>query len=302
MKKGLWYAVIASLLLASHKLFAQHFLEYVNPATANTLWFGAVFVISSLFLLKMHAFNSKEILVSYGRHWKDGLIVGGLNAIAATLVYNAINLIGPATTSFLLRISMIFIVILGVVFLKERLHFHDLVGFALAIIGTIVISISDGHYFGLGVAIAIIATVAIALHQFFAKIFVAKIAPMKLVNIRTLFSSSLLLLFALVTRSFEPSKLPWQQFMLLLIGGAISVIGFYFFYKALEAAEVSKGAVIRSLDPFVVVIYSFLIYHGAPTAQEILGGSLIVLGVVAMTSHRGLISIISRVKNLVLPD
>ncbi len=279
---GLIYAVLSSLFLSTGFIFAKHFMKYANVETLNTLWFGIAFLVSIAILL---AKDSRKTIKAFREHWKDGMIVGGANALAASFWFNAINITGSTLTAFLVRFSTIFIILLGIIFLKEKLHIHDIIGLLIAIAGAFIINFSGGYNISSGVLVAIAASLAIAVHQVLSKVYVKTIEPLLLVSLRTLYTAAFLGLYALLTSKLQP--FPMGQVPFLTVAIVINaVFGFVFFYKALELMDVSKVAIIRTLDPFIVVIYALALYRAIPDARELAGGTLIVAGVlVTMYGH-----------------
>ena len=283
MQKGYVYALLAVLFLSSGLVFNKYLLQFVNPRMLSFAFFGTVFVSTTLVLLLT---DSKKFFDNLIKHWKDGVVVGGLNAIAATFFFLALDLLDPSTTAFLVRFSTIFIILIGVFFLKENLTRFDLLGILFAVGGALLINYGGAAYTRTGFFLALMAAIGIALHHTAAKMFVKKINPLILVNLRVLFTSAFLLIFVLVTSSLQP--VPYSALPVLIIGaGIIATTGFVFYYKALEHADISKVAVIRTLDPFMVVIYAYIAFRTLPLFQEIFGGSLIVFGVLIITlKHR----------------
>lgn len=279
---GLVYAVLSSLFLSTGFVLAKHFLQYTNPETLNTLWFGIAFIVSIAILLVR---NSSKTINAFKDHWKDGLVVGGANALAAGLWFHSINISGPTLTAFLVRFSTIFIIVLGILFLKEKLHLHDVAGLLIALAGAFTISFANGDYLKVGTLVALAASLAIAVHQVLSKVYVKTIDPLMLVSLRTLYTALFLLLYAAIFSKLQPfplGQLPWLTIAITVN----AVFGFVFFYKALELLDVSKVAIIRTLDPFIVVVYVFAIFRTVPDLNEIIGGTLVVAGVlVTMYGH-----------------
>lgn len=279
---GLVYAVLSSLFLSTGFVLAKHFLQYTNPETLNTLWFGIAFIVSIAILLVR---NSSKTINAFKDHWKDGLVVGGANALAAGLWFHSINISGPTLTAFLVRFSTIFIIVLGILFLKEKLHLHDVAGLLIALAGAFTISFANGDYLKVGTLVALAASLAIAVHQVLSKVYVKTIDPLMLVSLRTLYTALFLLLYAAIFSKLQPfplAQLPWLTIAITVN----AVFGFVFFYKALELLDVSKVAIIRTLDPFIVVVYVFAIFRTVPDLNEIIGGTLVVAGVlVTMYGH-----------------
>ena len=60
-------------------------------------------------------------------------------------------------------------------------------------------------------------------------------------------------------------------------------LGFFLFYKSLSFYEVSKAIAVRSIEPFFAVILALVILITIPTLSELIGGTLIVLGIIILS-------------------
>lgn len=272
---GVLYAILTSIFLSTGFVFAKHFLQFSNDETLNVLWFWIAFVVTIAILLLR---DRLKVVDLFRLHWRDGLIVGGANAVAAVFWFKAVESAGPTLTAFILRFSTIIIVFLGVLFLKEKLHLHDIIGTGIAIAGALVINAAMGSYFSYGTLIAFAACFAIAVHQVLAKVYVKNIDPVSLVCFRVFYTAIFVTIYAAATRTLQP--FPAHQLPLLTVAVIINaVIGFILLYKALELLDVSKVAVIRTLDPFVVIIFALAAFHTIPSLSQLIGGTLVVIGV-----------------------
>ena len=281
--KGYSYTILSGFLLTGSVVLNKHLLNFMNSRMLAFLFFATVFLSSAAIL----AFRYKHrYLKLIKNHWKDGLITGGFNGAAATFFFMSLELLDASTTAFLVRFSTVFIIIIGVFYLKDRITRLDLLGICIAVLGAFVINFSVVSFGKLGLIAALTAAMFIALHQVAAKMFVKRTAAFTLVNLRTMFSSTFLLVIALGTSSFHP--IPVSLIPLFLASGILAGAGFGFFYKSLETIEVSKGAVVRSLDPFMVLLYGFFLFGTLPSLHEIFGGILIILGVVIIILKRRL--------------
>ncbi len=292
MKSGLLYAVLSSLFLSTGFILAKRLLAYTNAETLNTLWFGLSFVLTISFLLMR---NRSKTVRLFRTNWKDGVVIGLVNAVAATLWFHSINISGPTLTAFLVRFSTIFIIILGVIFLKERLHLHDVVGLLIALAGAFIISLTGGNYLAKGAVIALLASFAIAVQVVVSKVYVKTIDPLTLVSMRALFTATFLAIYAAALSKLQP--FPAGQLPLLLVAVVLNaVLGFVFFYKSLELLDVSKVAVIRTVDPFVVVVYALAYFGTIPHPRELIGGLLVITGVLVTMYGHGITTMLRTVK------
>ena len=57
-------------------------------------------------------------------------------------------------------------------------------------------------------------------------------------------------------------------------------------YKSYQTIDVGKAQIIRSCFPFIVLVYSFLLYGKVPMEYQLIGGTLIVFGVAVLISAR----------------
>ena len=281
MNKGYVYALLAAVCLATTIVINSMVVDAVNSRMASFSFFFVVFVLSSVAL----SCRKISVVKNLKSHWKDGLIVGGFNATAATFFFLSLNYTSASTTAFLSRLSTIFIIIIGIIFLKEKLTAFDIPGMLLAVFGAFLINNASHDYTAVGLLMGIMAALGIALHQVSAKMFVKRIKPLNLVGIRTFYTSAILLIIATASQSLQ--KIPPGVVPLMLISGAIATVGFIALYKSFELADVSKVAIIRTIDPFIVLIYGVLFFEEYPTFTEVIGGSFIVAGVVLIIlKHR----------------
>ncbi len=250
-------------------------------------WFigGAIAATILVFVRKDLDFHSV-----LKKHWKHGLILGVTNALAALGWSSGMFLIGPNLLAFIWRLGTLFIILLGVLFLKERLSKVEILGAGLAVAGTVVLSYTNGNGSGLWILLPVMGALAAALHHFASKMFVKDTHPLVLVQMRVIFSLlSISLGVGLVTTLFDSVEFIWLPLHLLPLifftGILTAIVSFYLFFKAYEHLDVSKTAVIRTIDPFIVILYVFFIFRELPTEKDVVGGFMIVIGVLISVAH-----------------
>ncbi|MBI3033715.1 DMT family transporter [Candidatus Woesearchaeota archaeon] len=285
---GAFYAVISAFFVSSSFVFTKYLLGYVGPEMLMMLWFLSAAVFSALLA---YIKTRQNPLANARKFWKEGLIIGFFNAVSAILWILAIKSIGPSLTSFLLRFMTLFMIILGIIYLKERLSSLEALGAVISIAGALVISFRAEESLLPGFIIAVVAALSIAIQEFIAKLYVPRIKPYTLTSVRTTYTAMLLFLYVSATGKLSPVA---PNLLLLIIAGSIisAVLGYLFFFKALEQLDISKVAIIRTLDPFVVVLYVVILFNSMPTPVQIIGGTLIVAGVIISELN------LSRVKGL----
>ncbi|MBI4438980.1 DMT family transporter [Candidatus Woesearchaeota archaeon] len=280
--KGFLLAVLSGLCISSSFVFVKYLLQFIGMELLMLLWFSAATIVSWAAMLLL----SRRQPTHYISFWKEGLILGFVNFVAAMLWAASISTIGPSLTAFFLRFATIFIIALGIVFLREKLNKLEIAGAAIAVSGALIISLDMKIVALAGTMIAVLAAITIGLQEFISKIYVSRIEPYTLNSLRVSCSFLFLSAFSMATGKIEPVQI-WLL-PLIISGSAISaVIGFIFYYKALSQMSISKVAIIRTLDPFIVIAYAFLLFRTVPDAIELIGGGLIVLGVILSEVNLG---------------
>ncbi len=276
MNKGAMYAIASAFFVSTSFVFTKYLLNYIAPEFLMMLWFSSAAVFSAILA---YAKTKENPLANAKEFWKEGLLIGFFNACSAILWILSINFIGPSLTSFLLRLMTIFMIMLGIVFLREKMNSIEALGAAISIIGALIISFKTNDIGLLGMGLAIAASLSIAVQEFIAKIYVKKIKPYQLTSVRTMFTAGLLIAFVTATGKLQP--IGTEHLLMIAIGSILSaVLGYLFFFEALDKMDISKVAIIRTLDPFIVVFYVFILFQSLPSAIQLIGGVLIVAGVI----------------------
>ena len=278
--KGVFLAVLAAAAISSANVSVKYFLRFTNPESLAILWYLPT-VVAALAI----TFWKKSVKKELFNHWKQGLVLGLIYFFAALFWFNSINLIGAELTGFITRLEIVFAVILAVLFLKEKLNLKETAGIALAVIGTIVISYSDGNYIRLGSLTALLASVAIAMHLLAAKVIVKKASPVTMLGFRNFFAALFLAAYVLAFKEFKPIAYGLMP-ALIALSLLSSFIGFYFLYKSLKYLDAAKVGALRVLDPVFILIYVLFIFQTIPAVKDLVGGFMVMAGVAAMSLSR----------------
>ena len=272
--KGLFYAFYSAIFNSTFAVSTKYLLQSVSQSALMPLWFIIASVMSFFVGLKS---DKKELFASLKKHWKAGLIIGITNMAAAFFFFTSVRVIGPAPSAFLAKFDIIFILILGFLFFRERLNLNELIGVLIAIIGGFIFAFSSAHL-TLNAYLGILAAIAIGLNTLFARLFIQNISVWVLQIYRTTITAAGFLLLALILGDFAIPEL--HILILIALGTLLSaVIGLGFYYSALRHIKASIAAIIRNLEPFLVVIYAYPLFRTFPSLMEWIGGIIIVTGV-----------------------
>ena len=138
----------------------------------------------------------------------------------------------------------------------------------------------------LGIAIVLAAVILIGIQDFFWKVLVKETHPLTINFYRTASIAAAALAYSAFKGTFE--LIPAEHSLFLVLGVLFSpVLGVGFFIAAMSKLEVSKVVTIRTLEPFIVIVYALIAFGTMPGARELIGGTLIVAGVaLAVLFHK----------------
>jgi len=181
--------------------------------------------------------------------------------------------------------NVLFLVLLGVIFLKERFSVSEIISGIVLMVGVIFITYSKGEYIVLGVIVIILHSLSHSYARFRDKSIFQKIDPFTLAHFRAVFVTVYVLIFALGTGQFE---FQWSSgiYFASLPSFFSVILAHMFVYKAYKLIALSKAALISAVDPLLVTIAAFLIFRDVLSSLQLIGGGLIVLGTVGLVVFR----------------
>lgn len=283
-QKGIILAFLSSIGIASCYIISKTILNYINIETSITIWF---FFASLFYLAYFLLTGREEHLKKITRNWKKLSILALSTAAGGILWFYGISLTEPTRVAFISRFSTVFVILMGVIFLKERFTHIEVSGISLAVLGAFILTSSNGTA-SLTVTLIVLASAFFfALSSFLAKVFVKDIDSLTLAGGRTLYYLLFISIYTFSTGSFQIPPHP-NAYLLAALGGFAGAFGaFILFYQSLELIQVSKSISVKTSEPFLTALFSFLIFSTLLDLNQIVGGILIVAGILVLTlGHR----------------
>jgi drug/metabolite transporter (DMT)-like permease len=257
--------------------------EEVNPVTFSVWWYGLAGIYAWVItLIRGEARQAGGIRTGWRAVGAQAL----LNAVGAILYYMEIDLVNPALVSFFGRLRTVYIVLLGVVLLRERLNRWEWVGAAVTISGTLLIAYRGGIVLNVVFLIALVENLFMAAATIMAKFAVRHVPPFVLAGYRGVLISLVVAIYAIVTRQWEPVS---GRTLAIMAAGALSgpSIGQAMNFAAMQRVDAGKAAIVAAVQPAFVTLYTVLLFGTLPSLQQMLGGLLAVAGVVIVFGARG---------------
>ncbi|MXX25604.1 MAG: DMT family transporter [Caldilineaceae bacterium SB0668_bin_21] len=272
--------IICLLMIDSlHYVFARLVFPYIEPAL------GAFYIIAvALVEVGLIGLITRRLsLDPLRRMWPTFLAIGMCVAVSTRLNYEAMAFIDPGVAAMVGKMTVLFSLGFGLLWLGERFTLMQGVGSAIAVVGLAVISFQPGDYLGIGAMMILFSTFIYALHAALTKRNMGEVDLLNFFFYRLLLTAAFLALFNLARGNFAlPSA---QAFPILLLVGTVDVVvSRFLYYWTLRKLDMSIFAIALAASPVAAVLWSQLLFDVFPTPQQLLGGFAILCGVAVVTS------------------
>lgn len=261
-------------------------LSFINLTIMRFFIVCCVFLL--ILLLQQKRFSKlqkKDVLPIF--------ILGILGVIVYHLGLNyGEQFISPGAASLIIATIPIQIIILAVIFLKEKIGLIKILGIIIALSGVLVISIWGKKDATLeigyisGVIAVIIAAIMGALYTIIGKKLLDRYSGLSLTVYAMLLGSLGLVPFintSLFDQALKMSINGW--FAVIFLGVFSTVIGYSIWYIALKIKTASELSIYLYAIPVFSTIFSYLMFKDEITSIFILGGVLVIAGLVIVNKR-----------------
>jgi drug/metabolite transporter (DMT)-like permease len=282
-QRGVLFAVSASLMFGLSPVFVRLVLDFVNVATMNVLLTAFA---SLCFVVTFIAFRKAAYFRSIFGNWRRVGLMSLFSAVGSLLYTYGISLYGPVNATFLVQFTAVFTILIGVVFFKERFTRLEGAGILVAVVGVFVLAYGNLSLEIMGTLVLLGAAVLFALANSLSKVYVKNVNAVALAGGNAIFVLLFISVFAVLSGRLE-TTFPSITLLYAFLGAVTGVVlSFVLFFKALEICKVTKTATIRTMEPFLTAVFSFIILALPTTDNQLMGGILIVIGVVTLNLSR----------------
>ena len=282
---GYLFLVATAFFTAVSYVFGRALDHNLDIETATFFWFFSSFVLSIFVTLAVPAQRAEvKKLRSY---LKIFIYTSVLTSVGAALWIMSIRTIGIPLTSFLMKAQTLFSLFLGMIFLGERLNKGESVGIVITIIGGVIVAYQREVGLLIGTLTALSAAFLYSCISFIVKKVAQDLNMLMVANLRALGVSIVMIVFLVVTGTFEmPSS--YMDIVFMALGG---ISGAYIAkasqFQAIKLIDVSRTTAIMPMESLFVVLLSFFIFNEIPSVIKLLGGALIITGVIFLVIYRG---------------
>ncbi|MHA2026006.1 MAG: DMT family transporter [Candidatus Thorarchaeota archaeon] len=276
------------VLLWGTNIIVSRFLTGIDPVRVSGVFFAffryALGALTMIFVMVYQRKGPREInaeIRPYRRVLLSSIIFASIFVVA---LHTSTEFIPSGTSSIIINLNPIFVLIFGVIFLKERLSSLKILGFIMGFIGGSIFLMSSlevGPGLEVGFILAILGMLmwgayTITLH------YLEGANRYVVMTVTHVTASLIILLFIVGLMTSGTQLILVLDFLsilgLLFAGVLVSGLGYVLYFTAIEALGAPRASSFLFLMPFVSVMGDFLL--GEPPEIIILfAGIIAILGV-----------------------
>lgn len=283
-KKGLLFALFAATISGLAIFYNKlNLTTGIDPQIFNIIKNGGVAILLTLFFLSPKKIREvRKISPSNLKRLVTVSIIGG--SIPFILYFDGLKSVSAINANLIHKSMFIFVALLAIPFLKERLNSWQIIGYFLAAASNLFIGGFTGFSLNYGELMILGATLFWSLENILVKITVKDLDSTLAAWTRMTLGTFIILGYVIATgKIYLFSSLTTSQ--ILPLGGSILLLTGYviFWYKALQYAPATAvTSVLILATPITNILSAVFITHVFPIPQTLnLVGSL--LGIILIT-------------------
>ena len=217
--------------------------------------------------------------------WRWVMLFTVTSVLAVWAFWAGVKRMDPTLAAFLNRAEVPIVILMGILFLRERFTRYETLGLGLSLVGIVTMKLTLRWEYSLGFWYVLLGAVLFGLTEFVSKIAVRHVPPVTLAYLRNMLLAVIYwLMFMAGGDSCQGLEKVWPGVLALGLIGPIMARMMYLL--ALKRMDLSKVAVISQSQPVYVVLISLLALGQLPTVRETFGGVFLVVGCVLMIFGR----------------
>ena len=278
MKKVIQLALITAGISGFSIFASKFFLADINPILFTTLKNLLVTVVLSVFV---YVSQRKTISLLTKKQWKQLVLIGIIGgSIPFALFFTGLSKITAIEGALIHKTLFIWVAIMSVFFLKEKVNRYQVLGYVAVTIGTLFFAGISYKSLGIGHLMIVAATLFWSVEYIIAKKALKSIPSSVVSWARMFFGVIILFGITIFQGSITQIATLGSAHLLAILSGSVFLLGYVLtWYAALSQAKASTVSLVLSTSPIITgVLSAIFISHSFPQAQ-ILGWVMIVGGI-----------------------
>ena len=279
----------SALKLASVVLFAGmtvciKFLGRDIPAGQTIFVRGII----SILILTLIAWSTEGLHLLKTRNWRSHALRSLSGAVSMFCLFIAVTMIPLADVTAITFTAPMFLTVLAMVFLGERIHRFRWTALGIGFLG-VLITIGPHLSFAEGTSTGVLVALGNAVFSAIAMVFLRSMSSGEhAITITFYFSLTVMLCAALTALQGWPTPTP-MQWLLIVLAGLLGVFGQLLMTYAYRYAEASTIAPIDYSNMILAVILGYAFFDEIPSLSVWIGAPLIVgAGLIILWREYGL--------------
>ncbi len=275
--RGIIFSLISALGYSSVYIIARFAQEYTPIDVFLFWWFFIASLLSFIFVGRTLRGFSKSV-----RNNLTFFLYFGLSEATGTFIFfYLLKLMNPSLLSFIGNLSPLFVALWAFLLMNEKLGPVEIIGGLIAIAGVIIITGASPKGEIVKILVVVAITLMFAFNTVLVRIKVKDIQPIFMVSFRVYSLFTIYAIYLFIKTGFAFPDIRSVPFIIsgALMGPIIATFAVFEALKYLKAADVT---IIKSIQPLLVTLGSYVFLHRALTIRQFLGGILILIGVNAV--------------------
>ncbi|TGN10545.1 DMT family transporter [Leptospira ilyithenensis] len=285
-RKGYFFVFLTGVFFAFEVIgFKEIFRRYQLPPEIAAFYgvFGSFILVSTFFLFRKT--NRDKVILTVKRDGKVLLLGTFLNSIGIILYYQALRISDLGPSAILIKTTVLYNVLLGVLFLKETLRNFEVLGIILSLAGIYFISTLGGQISVESSVLILISAFFFASQSYLIKRFVPEILGLEFAYLR-------LLLLSVFFIGYIHSIGTWEVLSteVILALTFFSLLGYFlgraFYFQAHNYLPIGKLNATLLIEPIFLMGIGILYMEEPFSARKLVGSGLILFGLYLLVFHK----------------
>ncbi|MBU2638592.1 MAG: DMT family transporter [Nanoarchaeota archaeon] len=279
-KKGI-LLVFLTAVISGFSIFINKFgVKGINPYVFT---FSKNIVVALLLFSIILAFKEIKALKKLKKsQWLNLALVGLIGgSIPFLLFFKGISIISSANAAFIHKLMFLFVAVLAVAFLKERLNKKFLIAAALLLAGNFLLLKFTWTGIGVGEVLVLIATLFWAGENVLSKHLLQTISPRIVAFGRMFFGSLFIFLFLFASGNIAPLASMGAGHWIWVLVTSVLLFGYVItWYTGLKYVDVSVAASVLLVGSVITALLNLIFLHNMVALVHAIGLAAIASGAI----------------------